>query len=293
MTISLTPLEPLFEADIEQGADLPLPPDLANLYGRLHFPSSRGQPHVIANFVSTLDGVVSLNVSGQAGGGPISGNSQHDRMVMGLLRASADSVIVGAGTLRASHNHVWTAEYVYPSLSEPFKILRTKMGKATTPLNVIVTATGRINFDMRVFQSGEVQVLVITTPEGERRIRGFEIPPNLQMKVVEGAGSISAGTILDVVNAVQSNHLILVEGGPRLMGDFFAEACLSELFLTLSPQIAGRDDMTERPGLVAGRTFAPDCPLWSKLISVKRGGDHLFLRYSLAGVPSTRLPSRG
>jgi len=293
LTISLTPLEPLFEADIEQGVDLPLPPDIANLYGRLHFPSSRGQPHVIANFVSTLDGVVSLNVPGQAGGGPISGYSQHDRMVMGLLRASVDSVIVGAGTLRASHNHVWTAEHVYPSLSEPFKILRTKMGKAITPLNVIVTATGRINLDMRVFQSGEVQVLVITTPEGERHIRGFEIPPNLQIKVVEGASSISAGTILNVVNAVQSNDLILVESGPRLMGDFFAEACLSELFLTLSPQIAGRDNMTERPGLVAGRTFAPDCPLWSKLISVKRGGDHLFLRYSLAGVSSTRSPSRG
>lgn len=230
---------------------------------------------------------------GQAGGGPISGYSKHDRMVMGLLRASADSVIVGAGTLRASHNHVWTAEHIYPSLSEQFNIFRTKMGKPTTPLNVIVTATGRINLNMRVFQSGQVQVLVITTPEGERHIRGFEIPPNLQIKVVDGVSSISAGTILDLVNAVQSNDLILVESGPKLAGDFLAEARLSELFLTLSPQIAGRDNMTERPGLVAGRTFAPDCPLWSKLISVKRGGDHLFLRYSLAPDPGTQLPSGG
>jgi riboflavin biosynthesis pyrimidine reductase len=47
--------------------------------------------------------------------------------------------------------------------------------------------------------------------------------------------------------------MILVEGGPLLMGDFFAERLLDELFLTLAPQIAGRDGSVERPGFVAGK----------------------------------------
>ena len=64
------------------------------------------------------------------------------------------------------------------------------------------------------------------------------------------------------------------------MGDFFAEQCLDELFLTLAPQIAGRDVHSERPGLVMGRLFAPEHPLWGTLIGVKRGGSHLFLRYA-------------
>ena len=61
---------------------------------------------------------MSLNVPGQSGGGPISGFNQQDRMVMGLLRAVADAVIVGAGTLRSAPQHLWTAEYIYPPLAE-------------------------------------------------------------------------------------------------------------------------------------------------------------------------------
>ena len=86
---TLVPLESLY--DMERGSDLPLPPDLAALYGRLQFPLHPGRPYVIGNFVSTLDGVVTLNVPGQSGGGPISGFNPHDHLVMGLLRAVADA----------------------------------------------------------------------------------------------------------------------------------------------------------------------------------------------------------
>ena len=64
------------------------------------------------------------------------------------------------------------------------------------------------------------------------------------------------------------------------MGDFFAEQCLDELFLTLAPQIAGRDEAVKRHGLVMGKRFAPEDPRWGTLVSVKRGGSHLFLRYA-------------
>lgn len=51
----LPPLETLFDA--ARGDELPLPAELASLYGPLCFPTWRGRPHVIGNFVSTLDGV--------------------------------------------------------------------------------------------------------------------------------------------------------------------------------------------------------------------------------------------
>ena len=89
---------------------MPLPIELATLYGSLRFPQPATRPYVIGNFVTTLDGVVSLNAPGQAGGGEISGFNHHDHMVMGILRAVADAVIVGAGTLRASPRHLWIAE---------------------------------------------------------------------------------------------------------------------------------------------------------------------------------------
>ena len=93
-----------------------LPEELRILYGGdLRFPSHRDRPYVIGNFVSTLDGVVSFEIPGKSGGGDISGFNEADRFIMGLLRASADAVIVGAGTLReVAPGHLWLAEHVYP-----------------------------------------------------------------------------------------------------------------------------------------------------------------------------------
>ena len=169
----LAPLETLY--DVERGSDLPLPPELALLYGRLAFPAHPGRPYIIGNFVTTLDGVVSLNEPGHASGGDISGFNQHDRMVMGLLRAIADVVIVGAGTLRVEPQHRWTAEYIYPPLVQEYQLLRTNLGKPEPPLNVIVTARGEIDLDLPVFRSGEVPVLLVTTKRGLHPLLGTAI----------------------------------------------------------------------------------------------------------------------
>ena len=280
----VAPLESLWEVTGE-GVDLPLPTELRRLYGPLRFPPRRNRPYVISNFVSTLDGVVSLNVPGQSGGGPISGEFQQDRMVMGLLRAVADAVVVGAGTLRAVRNHVWTPNYVWPQLADVYTALRTELGKVGPPLNVIVTASGRIDFSRRVFHFTEVPVLIITTPEGRDHICRHQPPQSVQVAALDSAGSLTPQEILDAISDIRMSDVILVEGGPQLIGDFFGDQRLDELFLTLAPQIAGRDDSVERPGLVAGKIFAPENPVWSRLVGIKRGGSHLFLRYSFESAP--------
>ena len=276
----LTPMESLLDA--VRGVDFPLPPELAALYGPLRFPLQKGRPYVVGNFVTTMDGVASLSAPGMAGGGPISGSNPHDRMVMGLLRSVADAVIVGAGTLRSVPNHLWTAEYIYPPLSDSYRQLRISIGKKASPLNVIVTARGEIDLDLPVFRSGAVQVLVVTTPEGARRIREHNLPSSVVIEEEGEGDAIGAGAILSSIGRLLPGGIYLVEGGPRLMGDFFAEKCLDELFLTLAPQVAGRDGSAERPGFVSGKRFGPERPLWGTLVGVKRAGSHLFLRYSFA-----------
>jgi riboflavin biosynthesis pyrimidine reductase len=274
----LAPLESLFDA--ARGDDLPLPPDLSALYGPLRFPAWQGRPYVIGNFVTTLDGVASLSDPELPGGGPISGSNPHDRMVMGLLRSVADAVIVGAGTLRSVPRHLWTAEYIFPALAGSYRALRAASGKNDPPLTVIVTARGGIDPELPVFRSGEVRTLVVTTPEGARSIRERGLSRTVGIEEVKSAGGIDARAILSAIGRDRPGKIFLVEGGPQLMGDFFAGKCLDELFLTLAPQVAGRDGTVERPGFVAGKRFAPERPLWGTLSGAKRGGNHLFLRYS-------------
>ncbi|MGE5699392.1 MAG: dihydrofolate reductase family protein [Deltaproteobacteria bacterium] len=278
--LPLTPLESLFETG--QGEELPLPRELSALYGPLRFPARRGRRYVIGNFVTTLDGVASLSDPVLPGGGPISGSNPHDRMVMGLLRAVADAVIVGAGTLRSVPRHLWTAEHIFPALADPYRRLRAALGKTAPPLNVIVTARGEIDPGLPVFRSGDVKTLVVTTPAGARKVRERGFSGAVGIEEVNGAAGVGAREILSAIDRVLPGKLFLVEGGPRLMGDFFAEKCLDELFLTLAPQVAGRDGAAERPGFVSGKRFAPERPLWGTLAGAKRGGSHLFLRYAFA-----------
>ena len=68
-----------------------------------------------------------------------------------------------------------------------------------------------------------------------------------------------------------------------MLGDFYAEHLIDEQFLTLAPQIAGRDAGDRRLSLVMGKVFAPRDALWGTLIDVRRGSSHLFLRYSFPG----------
>jgi riboflavin biosynthesis pyrimidine reductase len=281
MMDTLAPLQSLFEAP--SGQELPLPSELASRYGPLRLPPYSGRPYIIGNFVTTLDGVVSLQAPGKKGGGEISGNNRQDRFVMGILRACADAIIVGAGTLRDSPGHRWTAARVFPALALAYQQLRLALDKPEPPLNVIVSARGNVSMSLALMRDGSLPVLIVTTSQGAERIHRQQVPPWVQVVDVVGeAGSISAHAVLEVVSQVRPSQIILTEGGPQLLGNFLAERLLDELFLTLAPQIAGRDEQSEqgrRPGLVTGQLFAPAHPLWGELVSVKRGESHLFLRY--------------
>src|SRR5450759_1293389 len=276
---TLASLKTLFET--KRGKVLPLPPNLARLYGCLRMPLPRSHPHGFSNFVTTLDGVVSLNAKGHASGGDISGFSAQDRMVMGLLRAVADVVIIGSGTLGVDCRHVWTAEAIFPALADDYRQLRKTLGKRSAPLNVVVSGSGGIDLSLPVFVSGKVQALVVTTTAGAKRLLKQTVPDSVDIRAVrQSASAISASAILDEVSLVSPGKLILVEGGPRLLGYFYAERLLDEQFLTLAPQIAGRGIGDRQLSLVMGKAFAPRDALWGGLIDVRRGGSHLFLRYS-------------
>ena len=67
------------------------------------------------------------------------------------------------------------------------------------------------------------------------------------------------------------------------MGQFLAAEAVDELFLTLSPQIAGRDVDAIRPALVQGVGFVPDSAPWFELLTIKKKAEHLYLRYRHTG----------
>ena len=284
----MEPIRTLFATQPAEPSETVLPEGLRTRYdGNLFFPPApEERPYCIANFVSTLDGVVSFNLPGQSEGAQISNSNEEDRFIMGLLRASADAVLVGSGTLQTTGPHgSWLPEAVYPAAKDLYQKYRTEvLRKLEYPLVVIVTGTGGLDLTSAVFHTPRTRVLILTTEPGKRRLSqsGSETLASVEVKALSTAEErISPSAILTLLRQEAGVELLLHEAGPTLFGEFLAGGFMDELFLTVAPQIAGRDAVHPRPGLVANVQFSPATAPWWKLISAKSATDYLFLRYQV------------
>jgi riboflavin biosynthesis pyrimidine reductase len=284
----MEPIRTLFATQPTEISETVLPEGLRARYdGNLSFPPAPGErPYCIANFVSTLDGVVSFNLPGQLEGAQISNWNEEDRFLMGLLRASADAIVVGSATLEAAGPHgSWLPEAVYPAAKDLYQKYRTEvLGKLEYPRVVIVTGTGGLDLTSAVFHTPRTRVLILTTEPGKRRLSqsGSEALASVEVKALSPADErISPSAILTLLRQEAGVELLLHEAGPTLFGEFLAGGFMDELFLTVAPQIAGRDAVHPRPGLVANVQFSPATAPWWKLISAKSATDYLFLRYQV------------
>jgi len=193
---------------------------------------------------------------------------------MGLLRAFADAVLVGAGTVRAEGLRArWTPEFVFPVATEAFAALRKTLKRQQAPRLVIVTAHGELDPTHRALRDG---ALVLTTTATASRLRKA-LPRATEVRAISDGGRIPVDEILTALKA-DGYQTILSEGGPQLFGELLARNLVDELFLTVSPKLLGQ------PGgffgiirsVDFGRTFKG-----SRLLSVRQADSYLFLRYAL------------
>jgi len=276
----MTRLEALYEAP-----GLPrfeIPGALRSAYGGdLGFE----EPRVFANFVSTVDGVVAIPALADSNR-LISGGSESDRFLMGLLRAFSDAVVIGSGTLRASPGGLWTPERAHPASAEAFAEVRRRRGRPAAPVRVILTGSGLVPLSHPLFAEG---ALVLTTESGASRLDG-RLPAASTIVSLGDAGTVDLGVAIPALRA-RGHDLILSEAGPHGFASLVAAGLVDELFLTVSPLLAGRVSPADRLGLVQGFSALPDNRVNGRLLSVRRAGAHLFLRYALEKIEPSRAAS--
>ncbi len=265
----MEPLELLAEAP-----GLPrweVPAELERLYGG---GIGLAEPSVVANFVQTLDGVVAIP-DVERSNALIAAGSEGDRFVMGLLRACADAVLIGSGTMLASPTGRWRPEGVHPASAELFRELRAARGKPERPEVAVVTTGGSFDPSHPLVESG---ALVLTT---ERAAPELRVATPAASEVI----AVSDGDAVDLAAAVALLHdrghrVILSEAGPHVTAELLARRLVDELFLTVSPLLAGRA-AAPRLALVEGVELLPEASVGGELRSVRRARDHLLLRYGL------------
>jgi riboflavin biosynthesis pyrimidine reductase len=264
----VTSLELLYEPEGLPAFELP---------GRLaaRYPGSLGfePPSLFANFVATADGVVAIP-SVEQSNKLIAAGRASDRFLMGLLRACADAVLIGSGTVAASPGGRWTPQQAFPDAAADYDALRGALGLAATPEIVVLSSSGALDPSQRLFEDG---ALVLTTDVG-RTLLGERLP------AASTVLSLGPGAAIDPIAAIgalraRGHRLLLHEGGPHVIGSFFEAGVVDELFLTVSPLLVGRALVEPRLALVEGANLLPG--IGTRLLGVRRDTDHLFVRYGI------------
>jgi riboflavin-specific deaminase-like protein len=214
-----------------------------------------GRPWLGLNMVSSLDGKATIEWRTKGL------SSELDRRLFHHLRTQADAVMVGAGTLRAER-------YGRMTKSEELRDKRVAEGLASDPLAVIVSGRLDLPADLPILNEPEQRVVIATGSDATLSGLGAQVE---YARVGDDLPRLMA--YLRETHGVRS---VLCEGGPTLNSYLFAAGLVDELFLSLSPKVAGGAAALT---IVAGRELVEPTEL--ELVSVAEGDGDLFTRWRL------------
>jgi 5-amino-6-(5-phosphoribosylamino)uracil reductase len=191
--------------------------------------------------VATLDGAA-RDASGSSRG--ISAPA--DQAVLGVLRALADVVLVGAGTARA--------EDYRPLPPRPaFAERRAAAGQAPAATLAVVTRSGDLDPASPLLAPGAATLVVTCEAAPLDRLRDLAGPERV---VVAGGAQVDPHLAVAAL-AGRGLRRVLAEGGPTLLGDLVSTSRLDELCLTWSPLVVGGEGPRIAHGAPAGLRLRP------------------------------------
>jgi 2,5-diamino-6-(ribosylamino)-4(3H)-pyrimidinone 5'-phosphate reductase len=222
------------------------------------------RPFVYVNMAMTADGKIT-----SAGREHPRFASEHDRRQMDRLRAEADALLIGAGTLRAD-NPVWDVR------TEEMRDYRRSLGKPAGLLRVLVTASARIDESSRFFDEADVADRIVATVEDVPEERVAVFAGKAQVWKL-GRSSVNLGDLMCRLGERGVGRL-LVEGGGELNWELLRDDLVDELHVTIAPVLLGG---REAPTPFEGQGLPMKLQRRLRLEEVRREGDELFCRWTV------------
>lgn len=233
------------------------------------------RPFVMINMAMTADGKIAT-----ANRRIVHFGSRRDQHHLYELRATADAVMCGARTAEAP------GVTMGPGPAR-FRRQRVQRGLRECHLRVIVSGSGTVNPEARVFASRISPILILTTERaGARRLaRLREVADAVQ---VCGRQRVDFPAALAWLKREWGVKRLLVEGGGELNAALWEEDLVDELHLTVCPYVfGGREaptiaDGPGQPALAEARRL--EC------VSARRRGGEMFWIYRPVRTKAPTLP---
>lgn len=222
------------------------------------------RPFVYLNMASSVDGKIT------------SAAREYPRMTSGLdrkemdrLRAEADAILLGAGTLRADDPPLQVRD-------DDMQAYRRSLGRDRPLTMVVVTAGADLDMSSRFFRtaSRDERIVATTARAPADRVRALE--DHAQVWRI-GDERVDLPALLLRLRRRGVERLLL-EGGGELNWWFVRQDLVDELFVTIAPTLLGG---REAPTLLEGEGLGMDDQRRLELRDVRREGDELYLRYAV------------
>lgn len=219
-----------------------------------------------ANMVASADGAATASGASAA----LSGEA--DKRVFGVLRALADVILVGAGTVRQEG-------YGPAQVRDQYLGARSEAGQGPAAAIAVVSTRLDLDLTLPLFTEPTVPTLVLTTSDAPQESVGAARAAGVDV-IAAGTGRVDLALAVDRL-AERGLGRILCEGGPTLLSQVVAAGRMDELCLSLSPQLRSGDS----PRILHGPELPGEVPLILHTLLTEDG--YLFARY-LVGVSDLR-----
>ncbi|WP_137147774.1 pyrimidine reductase family protein [Mycolicibacterium sp. CR10] len=193
---------------------------------RYAYPDDLRSPWVRCNMIASIDG--GATSSGKSGG--LGGDG--DRAVFAALREVADVIVVGASTARVE-------DYSGVRFTATQREERRRRGQSEVPPIAVLTRSGRLERDAKLFHHTEAAPLILTSADAVADTRSRL---GAVAEVLDASGSQSDSVDLHTALALLAGRgllRVLTEGGPGVLGMFIEQDVLDELCLTVAPVLVG------------------------------------------------------
>lgn len=236
--------------------------DPETLIGLYAYPDALDRPHVRVNFVSSVDGAVTL--AGRSGGL----SNEADQHLFALLRALSEVVLVGAGTARVEG---YRGVRFKPANAE----LRRRLGLAPHPPIAVVTGSAAIDPSGGLITDVGAPTIVFTTEDAPAHRRAALADAGADV-VVAGKSWVDPALVVRELGD-RGLHRVLCEGGPQLFADLVMAGLVDDMCLTVAPVL-----LAGPAGRIA-HGLAEPAPVGLRLASALHDNDNLLLRYVRSG----------
>lgn len=228
----------------------------------------RRRPYLVLNMVSTADG--RATVEGRSG--PI--GDAADRELFHGLRTAVDAVMAGAGTVRVER-------YRRIVRDERARRIRRGRGLAEEPWACIVSGRLDLPADIPILSDPGARVAIVTSSAASLPRAEGEDREGARIEYIRSReqGPLDLPSAMSELCERLEVRTVLCEGGPHTNSQLLADGLVDELFLSLSPKLAGGDLVDEALRILAGPSIDP--PLAMELVSAFEHDSHLFLRYRI------------